>query len=131
MGKIPDTEGWYWIMDNDCEWRMAFVDTSNESVFVLPGDIRGGCSVSRLAFAEVSERFDWYGPFSCPGGDFGDTTIVPSEDLCRDAAASGKAIVITYANYKFCRDEKHAASIAITQLLSREMADAAISPSRE
>ena len=121
----PDEQGWYWAKMGNGEWAMAFVDTGQEEVTIWNGDHPyEGC---RRALYDEPEFPDqqvvaWYGPFNCPGGDFGSPTIVVDEKLHSAAASNCEAIALTYVDYQHCDDGNHE-SIALIGRCSRQEAD--------
>ena len=102
---------------------MAFVNTNRETIILFDGvDPRNDQIEYSMDEFENSNR-EWYGPFNCPGTDFGQHTIVMEEKLHREAIAEGKAMCVTFVDYSHCSDANHHASIAITELRPRQDAD--------
>ena len=126
--NIPDNPGWYWTKWNG-QWHMMIVRTFDKTIDCYMQ--LGGCIVHHLPFKELEDRFkgsdapdwEWYGPFNRPGGDFGESTVIASEDLHKKAKAENKAIAITHVDYTHCEDEDHMSSVSVMQLLSAEDAD--------
>jgi len=121
---LPDEHGWYWSKSpRDGDWCMAFVNTNRETIILFDGvDPRNDQIEYSMDEFENSNR-EWYGPFNCPGTDFGQHTIVMEEKLHREAITEGKAMCVTFVDYSHCSDENHHASIAITELRPRQDAD--------
>lgn len=110
--ELPDEQGWYWCnLLATGEWCMAFVDTGREMVFLLGGDSADGFTgPSRHAWDDNSIAGDlgaihWYGPITCPGGDFGGTTVLIDEERHLQAQREKKAIVLTYVDFRHCRED--------------------------
>lgn len=129
---LPDEQGWYWCkMLTTGRWHMAFVDTGEEAVLFY-GDIdetgQRRCPYNydedhiRSEFGEI----EWHGPITCPGGDFGSETVLPSESLHQEARDEKKVIAITYLDFYYCRDEGHGASMTISRLVTRDEAQTLI-----
>jgi hypothetical protein len=121
---LPDEHGWYWAKSpRDGEWCMAFVNMNRETITLFDGvDPRNDQIEYPMDEFKNSDRH-WYGPFNCPGTDFGQHTIVMEEELHRKAEAECRAMCVTYVDYKYCDDENHHSSIAITELRTRADAD--------
>lgn len=122
--KLPDEQGWYWAESHDGDWYMAFVDTGQERVYMMDGE-------NPMA-PDITADFDdaaslgirrWFGPFQCPGGDFGGHTVVIDAEMLDRAKRERKAIVLLHVDYKFCRDEKHGSSITCSSVVPRVKAD--------
>lgn len=119
--KTPDEHGWYWVKYYDDRWFMAFVDTGREKAYFFDGS-------SRYANHDLEEVPEdaytaWYGPFACPGGDFGAVTVVADEELHTKAKAERKAIGIQHFDYRYCVGESHGSSLTVSGLYDREDAD--------
>ena len=121
---LPDEHGWYWSKSpSDGDWCMAFINMNRETVTLFDGvDPRNDQIEYPMDEFENSNR-EWYGPFNCPGTDFGQHTIVMEEKLHSEAIAEGKAMCVTFVDYSHCSDENHRSSIAITELRPRQDAD--------
>lgn len=128
--ELPDDQGWYWckILRTE-EWCMAFVDTSRETVFLLGGDTCDGFTgPSRHDLDAPSIGRDlgdilWYGPITCPGGDFGGTTVLIDEERHEQAKRERKAIVLTYVDFRYCREDgKLGSSMTISGALPHDEA---------
>jgi len=122
---LPDEQGWYWCHHQESDrWCMAFVNMNRETVTLFDGvDPRNDQIEYPMDEFENSDRH-WYGPFHCPGTDFGQHTIVMEEALHREASKSGEAIVVTYVDFQHCKDERYHSSIAIVGRCSMEAAEA-------
>jgi hypothetical protein len=125
--SLPDEHGWWWMKAiEDDEWRMAFVNTNRETITLFDGlDPREDQIEYKMDdFDEYLA--DWYGPFHCPGTDFGQSTIVTEESHHREAARKGKAIVLQHVDFKHCPDEEHHSNVTVTSLRDRDEAEAII-----
>ena len=122
---LPDEQGWYWCHHQESDhWCMAFVSTSLETIILFDGFEPSHDEITyQWSDFEGKDRH-WYGPFHCPGTHFGQHTIVMEESLHRKASKSGEVIVVTYADFQHCKDEKHHSSVAIVGKCSREAAEA-------
>ena len=120
---LPDEHGWYWAKSpRDGEWCMAFVNMNRETITLFDGvDPRNDQIEYPMDEFKNSDRH-WYGPFNCPGTDFGQHTIVIEEEQHQKAERDGEAIVVTYADFRHC-DDLHS-SIAIVGRCSEEQARA-------
>ena len=128
--ELPDEHGWYWckLLHND-EWCMAFVDTCEEHVLLFGGE-NGLSGPSRHKWDQRSlERnlgiIQWYGPITCPGGDFGSTTVIIDEERHLQAALEKKAIVLTYVDLRYCKEDG-GSNITFIATVSQEDAKAYI-----
>lgn len=108
--ELPDEKGWYWckLLHNE-EWCMAFVDTCEEHVLLFGGD-NALSGPSRHKWDQRCLDRDlgviqWYGPITCPGGDFGGTTVLIDEERHLQAALEKKAIVLTYLDLRYCKED--------------------------
>jgi len=124
---LPDDQGWYWCKDNADNWFMAFVDTGEETIAMWDGHDPIQPPLYFDWDSQQSEQIvAWYGPFNCPGGDFGGLTVIASEDDYKNAEKDRKAIGIQHFDYKYCRDEGHGSSLTISGLYDRKEADGRI-----
>jgi len=108
LTKLPDDQGWYWckILDSE-EWCMAFVDTGREQVKIWDADGLTGPATSEWDEDAIRAKFgeiEWYGPITCPGGDFGGPTVVIDEEAHKKAAAEKSVIVLQHFVYAYCDD---------------------------
>jgi hypothetical protein len=119
---LPTDEGLYWAKTRHDEWCLAYVDPGNEQVtiFVVDGKHRDVYDFDELPAGLVKA---WYGPFACPGGDFGSQTVVAAEEDHQRAKRNKEAIVIVHVDYRHCSGEKHGASITSVATMPREKAD--------
>lgn len=128
---LPDETGWYWCkrVDGDI-WMMGFVDTCDESLLLLdpdpPSDVPCKYPLDADDIQQEFGEIEWHGPITCPGGDFGSETILPSESLHQEARDEKKVIAITYLDFCYCRDEGHGASLTISRVVTRDEAQALI-----
>ena len=121
--KLPDEQGWYWCRSrHDC-WSVAFVSTRDEVVAFFDEDEPfHNPATFNFDAPNVAGVVEWYGPFHCPGGDFGEHSVVPCAELREKARMEGKAIGIQYVDFRACKDELHGSSFTITGLYDREAA---------
>lgn len=128
--ELPDEQGWYWakLLDNE-EWCMAFVDPGKELVFFFSGDGEDHFSgPSRHTWDQRSIERDlgiiqWYGPMTCPGGDFGGPSVIIDEERHLQAALEKKAIVLTYVDFRHCKqDGELGSNITFSAALPRDAA---------
>lgn len=122
--KTPDEQGWYWVKDRDDNWFMAFVDTSAEEVcFWDEQRPFHNPFICDFESTHLGGCIAWYGPFVCPGGDFGGDTVVACEEHHERAKKEKKVIGITHFDFRYCRDEHHGASLTVTGVYTREEAE--------
>ena len=121
---LPDETGWYWAKSPTSEWSMAFVNTDRERVTLFDGIDPTDDQMYFPWDDEEWSGWDWYGPFNCPGTDFGQHTIVMEEEQHQKAERDGEAILVTYADFLHC-DDMHS-SIAIVGRCSKEEARAQV-----
>ena len=115
LNKKPDEQGWFWTKANDTgTWNMAFASTATEMITLFDGfeDQKENTEIPMSDF-DFCDRH-WYGPFNCPGGDFGQHTIVIEEGLHEQAELSGEAIVIQHVDFAHCPKADAMGSITIT-----------------
>lgn len=124
---LPDETGWYWAYRVDAnEWLMVFVDCGvRERIFVYGGE--DGTGPHRFDYDDEQltielGRLQWYGKINCPGGDFGNETVIISQEMRALANQERKAIVLTHVDYRHCDDERHGANITSVSVMSREEA---------
>lgn len=129
--KLPDEQGWYWAECHDGCWLMAFVDTGREVVILMDGDNPDSPS-AHVEFDEIETQKikRWFGPFQCPGGDFGGSTVVKTVEDYALAKKKKNAIVVVHVDYLHCR-AGHGANITITSVVPREKADTYIYRERD
>ena len=122
--KLPDDHGMYWANTRHDEWLLAYVDTGSEQVVMFSEDFNP-------SYRDVYE-FDefpkglvraWYGPFACPGGEFGEQTVVAAEEDHQRAKRNKEAIVIVHVDFRYCREDKHGASITSVATMPRDKAN--------
>lgn len=122
--NLPDDQGWYWAECADGEWMMAFVDTGNEKVVLYEGEAPEAgelhCGFEQISSCGIKR---WFGPFTCPGGDFGGSTVEKDAEHYDRAKKERKAMVVVHVDYRYCRDEGHGSSITVTSTVPREVAD--------
>jgi len=118
--RVPDEGGWYWRKSNDQMWQMAYVDDHDEQVTLFHHDQNGVLRrPATVDFDKITEESDWYGPIGCPGGDVPATTVLLSEDLVGEAKRDGKAIVVRYFDFRFCRNRGTSAHVTVYDVMSR------------
>ncbi len=127
---LPDEQGWYWCkILTDGTWRMIFVDQHSESIVAFAEDPTDGPCGNYCDADDVDKNYgeiEWHGPITCPGGDFGSETILPSETLHQEARQEKKVMAIMYFDFYYCREDGHGSSLAITRVLTRGEASALI-----
>lgn len=122
--SVPDEQGWYWAKDVHGDWRMACVSTCSEKVWLFDEGLEPPCwDAYDLDGFPAGIVVAWYGPFQCPGGDFGGLTVVSDEELHDKAALERKVIGIVHFDYRYCRDEGHGSSITFSGLYTRDEAE--------
>ena len=108
---------------------MTLVNMDRETITLFDGvEPQRGQSEYPIEDFDGSERL-WYGPFHCPGGDFGEHTIGMDVEMHMRATAEKKAMCLTYVDYEHCEEEHYSGSIAITEVRSAADASALISMS--
>ncbi len=118
---LPDESGWYWFKFVETgEWNVAHIDCERERITVFIDS--DPSQVDACSPCEMNSDRQWYGPFHCPGTDFGQHTIVVAEEDHQKAERNGEAIVVTYADFRHC-DDLHS-SIAVIGTCSEEQAKA-------
>lgn len=117
--NTPLDSGWYWVENDRGEWFMVCYDADRE---IMRAAFDADDSQSR----HPGNIAAWHGPFNCPGGPFGEVTVVPPDETQKLAKAEGKAIVIQHVCYRHCDDEKHGSSVTVVSIMSRDKADDAI-----
>lgn len=121
---LPDDSGWYWVKTVDEEWKMAYVHTGIERVLFIDGEHPMDFETDSRAFDQDFSDCDWwYGPFECPGGDFGGNTVIVDEDRHEEAEADGSVIVLKHFDFGHCRDEKYHSRFTTTSLVTRDEAE--------
>lgn len=124
LRTTPDEQGWYWVNDPvSGEWQMACVNTFHDTVTFLDGD--NAARINKCDLEDI-DGLVWYGPFACPGGDFGAMTIEKDVELYEKATAEGKAIVIEHVDFRCCNDGQPTAQVTLTSLIGREEAKSLI-----
>lgn len=121
--KTPDEQGMYWIKTRHDEWCLAYLDTNNERVTIFSDEFNSKYrDIYELDELPAGLVRQWYGPFACPGGDFGSQTVVAAEEDHQRAKRNKEAIVIVHVDYRHCKGEKHGASITSVATMPREKA---------
>jgi len=125
---VPNKLGWYWAKGDNGQWYMTFVDTNpdEESIVVWDGNDPVDPVMPPICFdldSEKAKSFEaWYGPFHCPGTDFGLSTIVLEEVLHQRAERTGEALVLQYVDFQHCHDDQYHSQAWTTSLRSRSEA---------
>lgn len=103
---IPDEHGWYWaLITQTGQWCMAHVHTGVEMVRLYDGNDPSDPQYNDLDEESLVSRYgpiEWHGPIHCPGGDFGQHTILVDRDTMLNAQETKTAIVIEHFDFRFC-----------------------------
>lgn len=113
---IPDEHGWYWVkIARTGQWCMAHVHTGAEMVRIYDGNDPSDPQYEELDEEALVCRYgplDWHGPIHCPGGDFGQDTVLLSEETLRAARKSKAAVVLEDYDFSAC----HGRSESVTKV---------------
>lgn len=123
----PDEHGWYWVkIVVTGQWCMAHVHTGREQIRMFDGDDPSDPQyISNLDEEQADKRYgplEWHGPIHCPGGDFGQETVLLSEETLKAAHESKAAVVLEHYDFSECDGDGIAGRVTKVKVVSEDAA---------
>jgi hypothetical protein len=83
---------------------MAYANVERGWVMVDEADLGGPsffCDLDERNINHAYGSLEWHGPIYCPGGDFGQETVLLAEETIKAAQEDGAVVVLEHYDFRF------------------------------